>query len=316
MAGLNLEDIRVFVGCPDQNVRTTTLTVLRNCGFRNVEHGTTLEAVRTEMSMRPPDLLFCETTFPDGDPGALIRDIRHHELGNDPFLVVVMMTWKPSAELVGKIINAGADDLLVKPLSAKQVIQRVGALIKNRKGFMVTSDYIGPDRRRDKGRPEEEGEEQIKPLEVPNALRAKALGEASSAEIQQSINEALKSINSRKLEGHAVKVSQLVADILPAYREGRVDLTVRQKLHHLVFVAEDTARRLVDTEYSHVADLCNSLVQVSNDIYASWKDPNQKDLKLLEPISKAIETAFTGTPEQADMARQITDTVSGRRPGH
>ncbi|CCQ73808.1 response regulator [Magnetospira sp. QH-2] len=316
MAGLNLEEIRVFVGCPDQNLRTTTLTVLRNCGFRNVEYGQTIEAVRTEMTMHPPDLLFCETKFPDGDPGSLIHDIRHHEIGSNPFLAVVMMTWEPSVDLVSKIINSGADDLLVKPLSAKQVIQRVGALIKNRKGFMVTSDYIGPDRRRDKERPpEEDNENQIKPIEVPNALRAKALGEADAAEIQGSIDAALKAINSRKLEGHAVKVSELVAHILPAYRQGQVDNTVRQKLHNLVYVAEDTARRLVDTDFSHVADLCNSLVQVSNDIYANWKEPNPKDLKLLEPIAKAIETAFTGSPEQAEMARQITDTVSGRRPG-
>ncbi len=313
MAGLNLDDITVYVASPDQNLRGTILTVLRNAGFRDIEHGATLEAARTQMSRRPPDLLLCETEFEEEEASAFVYDIRHNHLGSNPFICVIMMTWQPSAELVHKVVNSGADDLLVKPISVAQVIQRVNALIKNRKGFMVTSDYIGPDRRRDKDRPPpDKPEEQISPISVPNSLRAKVTGEATAAQVQAEIDATLRKINNRKVEGHALKVVELVEHILPAYRAQRVTAETRQKLSNLVYVAEDTARRLHETEYDHVADLCNSLVQVSNDIFANWQNPASKDLKLLEPIAHAIETAFTGSKDEADLARQITDTVSGR----
>ncbi len=314
MAGLTLDEIAVYVASPDQNLRGTILTVLRNAGFRDIEYGTTLEAAREQMSGHPPDLLFCETEFAEGDSSGFVYDIRHNHLGKNPFICVVMMTWQPSAELVHKVVNSGADDLLVKPISVSQVIQRVSALIKNRKGFMVTSDYIGPDRRRAKDRPPPETPEgQIAPISVPNSLRAKATGEATAAQIQAEIDATLRQINNRKVEGHALKVVELVEQILPAYRDLRVNTETRRQLSNLVYVAEDTARRLDDTEYDHVAELCGSLVQVSNDIYASWQNPAPKDLKLLEPIARAIETAFTGSKAEAELARQITDTVSGRR---
>ena len=73
--------------------------------------------------------------------------------------------------MVKKVIESGSDDLLPKPLSSGHLISRIEQLVQARKSFVVTSEYIGPDRRNT-----EERESEITLLQVPNSLRVKVTG--------------------------------------------------------------------------------------------------------------------------------------------
>jgi hypothetical protein len=47
---------------------------------------------------------------------------------------------------VADLMNCGCDDVLLRPFSAVQALDRIKSLVLARKGFVVTSDYVGPDR--------------------------------------------------------------------------------------------------------------------------------------------------------------------------
>ena len=69
-----------------------------------------------------------------------------------------------------RIIDSGADTLLVKPLAPAQLFSRIENIVNGRNLFVVTADYFGPDRR---DRLNTVGSTQF---QVPNTLKDKLEG--------------------------------------------------------------------------------------------------------------------------------------------
>ena len=72
--------------------------------------------------------------------------------GYNPFIVIIVTAWEKSTGLINRVVNSGADDLLLRPFSTALLGQRIEAHIERRKGFVITTDYVGPDRRKDASR--------------------------------------------------------------------------------------------------------------------------------------------------------------------
>lgn len=300
------EKVEILVVDPDLSSREIVRMVLNNNGFREFRLGTAVADIRKQFGTKMPDLLICEAKLQDGDVCELIHGLRHHREGSNPFLPVMALAANPTPEMVHRIINSGADDLLPKPLSAGHLIERIKLLIRARKPFVVTSEYIGPDRRKAS---EREQKSTIPLIEVPNPLREKVSGERDVVANQRDIDDAIAEINLRKLERHAVQIGVLTDLIVPAYRQGAVDDNAREHLERLVYVAEDTSRRLVGTKYVHIAELCDSLLDVVNAIATSGAKPSDKDLKLLPHIAQALKLTFDVREDTAEIARKISETI-------
>lgn len=65
----------------------------------------------------------------------------------DPFTPIIAVLSEASPGTVRRGVDSGADDLLIHPWSEGYLDQRLQNIIHNRKPFVVTSDYVGPDRR-------------------------------------------------------------------------------------------------------------------------------------------------------------------------
>ena len=296
MEKLKLDVVDVLLVDPDHNTRQSIRNILYDTGFRNLRLGRRLTELRDALVVSMPDLLISETELPDGDFCELVHAIRHHEIGANPFLPVIALTGDPTPDMVKKVIECGADALLAKPLSAAQVLERIGILIRERKPFVVTSDYVGPDRRKAAKRKSD-----FPMLEVPNSLKVKATGQKEEMDaVQRAIDEAIVDINLRKLERHAAQIALLVDKIVPDLEKGVVDEPVQQFLKRLLYVVEDSSRRMVGTKYDHVSELCMSLIKVTTDIQAAGGSPESKDVRLLSRLSQAIQAGFgTGTTAAA-----------------
>lgn len=309
MSKHTFEKVNTLLASPDLSAVKSLKVVMRDHGFREFKIGNGIEEITTEIGDVETDLLICEAVFPEGDPCDLIHALRHHEIGGNPFLPVIMITGAPSQELVDKVINSGADDLLVKPISIGQLVERINILVHSRKSFVVTSDYIGPDRR-NKAHPDSSP---IPLIDVPNSLHAKAVGGLSSVDSQQAIDEAIANVNLHKLERHAIQIAVLVEMILPVYQKGQATDMLPRYLDRLYFVAEDASRRLVGTKYDHVSELCQTLVSVTGGIRAKVENPDRKDVELLKPLSQAVRNAFDVTEDIAALARKISASVADRK---
>ena len=296
MENLKLDGIDVLLVDPDNDSRQSLRNILYDIGFRNLRLGRRLTELRDALVVSMPDFLISETKLPDGDFCELIQAIRHHEIGTNPFLPVIALTGDPSSDMVKKVIAYGADSVLAKPYSEAQVLEHIGILIRERNRFVVTSDYVGPDRRKEAKRKSD-----FPMLEVPNSLKVKATGQKEEMDaVQRAIDEAIVDVNLRKLERHAVQIGFLVAKIVPDLEKGVVDEPVQQFLKRLRYVVEDSRRRMVGTKYDHVSELCQSLIKVTVNIRAAGGSPESKDVRLLNPLSQAIQAGFgTGTAAAA-----------------
>ncbi len=302
MDKLRLDQVDLMLVDPDLNIRHSVKNILHGCGFREIRYGKTLREIRDGIVETMPDLLICEAVYDDGDFCDMLYALRHHQIGSNPFLPVIAMTWDPTPELVKRVVEAGADDLLAKPISTGQLQDRIKSLIDTRKPFVVTSDYIGPDRRTDATR-----ESTVPLLDVPNTLRAKATGEDQKIDMQKAIDDAVSNVNLQKLDRHAFQINWLLDQILPKLEEGQTDEAVQGMLERLLYVAEDSSRRMVGTEYAHVSDLCRSLIKVTNAVIEAGNRPIPKDVRLLRPLAQAIQVGFAAG--SAATAREISASI-------
>lgn len=284
-------------------------------GFQDIRvfsHGDgLLEAVRN----LDPDIILTDVDLPGHDPCQMVRDIREGRLGRNPFVPIILTTWNPREVVVQRVVECGSDDLLIKPLSPNQILMRIGQLVHRRKPFIVTSDYIGPDRRRAR---DDEGD--LPRLDVPNTLRAKALGEVERPELKKNIETALTAINEQRLKRHSLEVSFLVQLVVPAYRSGKADAETEDQIQRMLDVGEDSANRLRGTRYEHVSQICDTLLDVAERISQAHPSPSEKDLELLPRLAEAMVVGFNPGEDMDRIAHQITDSVttyltgSGNRP--
>ena len=264
MTRIDFGDVAVLLVDSDKGSRGAIREILFDRGCRNFRLGATLAEIGEALQDGAADILICGTDFPDGDACKLIAAIRHSEIGTNPFIPVIATTWDPTPELVRKIIDSGADDLVVKPISVGHLLERVQSLVYKRKPFVVTTDYVGPDRHRTPSRVAETAL-----IDVPNPLKARITGEEEPVAAQLRIDEVIAEINLQKLERYAVDIGSLVNIVLPKLDEGRADSGARDILQRLETIAVRARGRMADTERAHVSELCQSLAQVVKNLLAA-----------------------------------------------
>ncbi|MDV7338988.1 response regulator [Terasakiella sp. A23] len=297
------DQVTVVIADPDHKARTIAKQTLIKAGFRKILTGHNLAFVKQSFDVEMPELLIAETNLPDGDFAEFVNDLRHHKIGNNPFLVVSALTSDPTPELVKKVIQAGADDLLSKPFDVPTLMRRVGRLIHQRKPFVVTGDYVGPTRQA-----KSQKEANAEKFDAPNTLKARALNEGSVDDVQAMVDAAITNVNTKALESHAEDINELVTIVVPRLATGEIDATARLCLDRLRYSSEDANRRLDGTEYDHVSELCQTLMGIVNNIRNSGGMPTNKDVALLSPLNKAIQLGFDKNADIAT-ARQITQAI-------
>jgi DNA-binding response OmpR family regulator len=97
----------------------------------------------------------------------------------------------PSPALTTEILNSGADGLLLRPFSAAVLDQRIRTHVMQQKPFVVTEDYIGPERRAVSRPPS------ALTFAPPNSLKMKIEGRANPDEAIRRFNADLRAACSK-----------------------------------------------------------------------------------------------------------------------
>lgn len=301
-------NVVVFYAEKAGELRLTMRTALGREGFERLRDFSSLEELRSVLGSNSPDLLIIDSELPGC--AKLIRDIRFGRLGENPFLPIIATFWSPSADFAKEMAGCGPDDMLIKPFSPGKLLDRVNVLVDRRKPFVVTSNYIGPDRRKDPTR----GSDESNFIEVPNTLAAKMKGKSvRPEEIQEAIQGAQKEVNEMKMRRNAFQISFIVALVKPRLERGDTSSEVLDKLRQLKKMSDDIGNRLKKTRYAHVAELSTSMSRVADSLIDNLFSPSDKDVELLKPLADAILLAFNPESDAEDMAGQITSAVDTYR---
>jgi DNA-binding response OmpR family regulator len=114
----------VLVVEDDANVRTALIRELsaRSHVVRSV--GTAMDALR-EVTQSPPDVVILDLGLPDLDGAEVLKMLR----GVSDVPVIIATARDDEPEIV-RLLNAGADDYLIKPFSAEHLSARLAAVLR------------------------------------------------------------------------------------------------------------------------------------------------------------------------------------------
>lgn len=309
MNDLKLKNINMVLVDPRTQVRTGLRMALNEAGLNNAnivdgpDMGTVQEAL---MQSNPPDLLICDAASVGGDMVKTVNSIRHNEIGSNPFLAIIAVTWDPTIVTVNRVANSGADFILAAPFSPQQLLDRINSLVHNRVPYIVTSDYIGPDRR-DNLREKSD----IPLIDVPNSLREKAIGTFNAKQFRSQVNGAIGNINGQKMERHAVTVARHAEVLAEQYSNDR-DSVDSNRLEQLQTAVADLRWRARDAGLLPIIELCEALQNVVTRISEGADRMPEKEFELMKQLSYAIRQSFAVTDQDAVIVHDLAHAVSSR----
>ncbi len=142
------ESLRVLLADDNQHMRAIVTTVLAGVGvklLRDARDGSEALKVLREW---PADLAIVDFQMFPMDGVEFTRMVRNAPDSKNPYLPIIMMTGHSERSRVMDARDAGVTEFVVKPLTAKAVLDRIQAVIYHPRPFVRTSSYFGPDRRR------------------------------------------------------------------------------------------------------------------------------------------------------------------------
>lgn len=302
------DDVQVMLADPRTHIRSALKVALTHAGIENIEHTGSIEAVADTVEHSiGPDILICDMGLDNGEICDMISKLRHNDVGKNPFLCVIGVTWKPQAQDVIRMVNCGIDHLIRAPLSPHQIMARISSLIHHRLPFVVTADYVGPDRRKTL-RPGRE----MASVDVPNTLRDKATGAWNPRRFERELASAIGSVNNRKIDRQAEIIASLADTIAAQAGEPNGSAMIRPLVERLSGLVTDMDRRAQEYGFHHISELCKACVGVVNELHGRDMAPAIRDMELLGHLGMAIRTAVSPAKRTSDIAHDIAATVAAR----
>lgn len=305
----SLDKVVAFIGEPNDQVRKELRQILNHAGLKQVSAHSNLANISKLMAQVPPDLLILSG---DLDPGVFdfIRDIRHNKIGSNPFVLITTLIAPEQVDAVKSAMQAGTDDIIIKPVKEEQLLQRLKRVTVNRAAFVVTSDYLGPDRRA-KNRPSA-----IRRINVLNTMLEKASGrDVDVGNIRDAVDGSMNEVLQARLDSHGYRLGFVCNLILEAYQTNEITPEVREKLEVLVSLLKDAAKTAERLEERELALLCGSLSRDVQIIAEHYTAPTPRDIELIKKLSRAVVSAVKPrtSPDKLELETQQATEVYQQR---
>jgi DNA-binding response OmpR family regulator len=123
----------------DSIIRSALVKALSRAGHTVNPVGTAMDALR-EVALHRPDIVVLDLGLPDIDGAAALRMMR-----GDSDVPVIVATARTGEANIIRLLNAGADDYVVKPFSGDHLLARISAVLR-RRGVTEAAKFldIGP----------------------------------------------------------------------------------------------------------------------------------------------------------------------------
>lgn len=127
---MNLERINILLVDDNRHMRLLLRQILRAFGCRNVYEATDgVEAIRI-LKSAPIDLILLDIAIPVLDGLETLKLIRHATDIPNKDIPIIMISGHTEKQNVMGAIEAGANDFIAKPVSAKAIYERVQNVLR------------------------------------------------------------------------------------------------------------------------------------------------------------------------------------------
>ena len=175
----DLSSLHIMLVDDNQHARRLMREILSGLGIRQVQAYDSVENAIHEINQHQFDLALVDWFMEPMDGLQLVRWIRTAKESPDPYLPIIMVSAHSEMNRVETARDAGVSEYLVKPVSAKGVYNKIARLIEDPRTFVRSSDFSGPNRRR-QHRPDK-AELARRASDQPSAPQATHAGEQPAA---------------------------------------------------------------------------------------------------------------------------------------
>ena len=147
---LCLQDLIFLVVDANDFMRGILKNVLGAFGAELVIQAEDGTSALNELKLLPINIIFTDLLMDPVGGLDLTRHIRTSEDSSNPYMPIIVVSGHTEVDYVKQARDAGVNEFIAKPITAKAIYSRLNAVIQNRRNFVKTQTYFGPDRRRSK----------------------------------------------------------------------------------------------------------------------------------------------------------------------
>jgi DNA-binding response OmpR family regulator len=132
----------------NQHMRSIVTAILKGSGIRNVREARDGAEGLDMLRQYPADIALVDFNMDPIDGVEFTKMLRNSSDSSNPYLPIIMITGHSERSRVIQARDAGVNEFVAKPLTARALIDRLRSVINNERGWVKSANYVGPDRRR------------------------------------------------------------------------------------------------------------------------------------------------------------------------
>jgi len=148
MADYDLSHLSFLVVDDNQHMLSIIREILRAFGVTDVHDARDAAEGFERFRLAPMDILIVDYLMEPLDGLDFIRLIRTAGDSPNPQVPIILLTAYTEQYRVISARDAGATEILCKPISANGLYSRIQTIIQHPRAFIKSNRYTGPDRRR------------------------------------------------------------------------------------------------------------------------------------------------------------------------
>ena len=122
-------------------------TIFLGFGVRNLHRCRSVAEAHEVAKAYQIDLVVMDNLMGAEDVYDFVQSLRRAEGDDNRFAPVVLLSAHTGASIVSKARDSGANFLIGKPISAKVLLERILWVAREKRQFLETDNFAGPDRR-------------------------------------------------------------------------------------------------------------------------------------------------------------------------
>jgi len=145
---LRFELLKILLVDDNAHMRMLLSEILRAIGVKDVLEATDGAQALQTLRLHPVDIVMTDLAMEPLDGIDFLQLLRNSADSPDQMCPVIMITGYTTQKRVAEARDAGVNEFLAKPVTARGVIDRITRIVEHPRPYIRTDSYFGPDRRR------------------------------------------------------------------------------------------------------------------------------------------------------------------------
>ncbi len=139
--------LKVLLADDNQHMRAIIVAILKGVGITHLREANDGAEALQILRDWPADLAIVDFHMQPLDGVEFTHMVRNSTDSKNPYLPIIMMTGFAERSRVVDARDSGVTEFVVKPVTARSIIDRINSVIFHPRPFVRTDDYFGPMRR-------------------------------------------------------------------------------------------------------------------------------------------------------------------------